>query len=265
MTPAEYYENAIKALNDARQDYNNKLASINNVESSYQEIITMLGIVIANNGLLETKLNDTQKQLDEALKETDEKFNAFVGSIAPFSTPEAPEGWLECNGQEVDRQKYIKLFNIIGETFGKGDGKTTFKLPDLRGQFVRGWDQSGERDFASFQSDQIQTHGHNDAGHTHDSEPHEHSLTTSTAGEHSNHLVIGEYRAGSNYSYRERSDRMTVRDAYYNGGSHYHSGKTNSIITTINTAYSNITEPTQASHGAKTRPKNIALLYCIKY
>lgn len=265
MTPVEAYEKAIKALNDARQDYNNKLASINNVESSYQEIITMLGMVIANNGLLEIQLNDTQKQLDEALKETDEKFNAFVGSIAPFSTPEAPEGWLECNGQEVDRQKYSELYKRIGDTFGKGDGKTTFKLPDLRGQFVRGWDRSGERDVASFQSDQIQTHGHNDAGHTHDSEPHEHSFTTNIAGDHSNHLVIGQYRDVTSYSSSVLTGSLKVGCTYYNGGSHSHSGKTNSVTTTINTAYSNITEPTQASHGAETRPKNIALLYCIKY
>lgn len=64
----------------------------------------------------------------------------LIGSIVSFSTPEPPRGFLKCNGAELDRVLYSKLFAVIGETFGAGDGLTTFNLPDLRGEFLRGFD-----------------------------------------------------------------------------------------------------------------------------
>ena len=42
----------------------------------------------------------------------------------------------------ISRTTYAALFAVIGETFGAGDGSTTFNLPDLRGEFIRGWDNS---------------------------------------------------------------------------------------------------------------------------
>jgi microcystin-dependent protein len=63
-----------------------------------------------------------------------------VGTILPYAGMIVPEGWLECNGIEVSRTTYADLFAAIGELWGQGDGSTTFTLPDLRGQFVRGWD-----------------------------------------------------------------------------------------------------------------------------
>ena len=40
-------------------------------------------------------------------------------------------GWLICDGRELDRKEYAELFAIIGTSFGAGDGKTTFNLPDF--------------------------------------------------------------------------------------------------------------------------------------
>ena len=58
----------------------------------------------------------------------------------------------------------ISLFSSISTTWGVGDGSSTFNLPDLRGQFVRGWDNSAGvdsgRSFASSQSDQNKEHNH---------------------------------------------------------------------------------------------------------
>lgn len=42
-------------------------------------------------------------------------------------------GWMLCDGRLLSRTTYALLFNVIGETFGAGDGSTTFKLPDFRG------------------------------------------------------------------------------------------------------------------------------------
>lgn len=56
----------------------------------------------------------------------------FIGEIRAFPYQFAPVGWLECTGQSVTISQYQALFAIIGLSFG-GDGKTTFKLPDMRG------------------------------------------------------------------------------------------------------------------------------------
>lgn len=63
-----------------------------------------------------------------------------VGTILAFAGQTPPDGYLECNGQAVSRTTYAALFAAIGTTWGSGDGSTTFNLPELRGEFLRGWD-----------------------------------------------------------------------------------------------------------------------------
>lgn len=59
---------------------------------------------------------------------------APVGIIEMFAGSTAPPGWLICDGTAVSRDTYSALFNIIGTTYGAGDGSTTFNLPDLQGR-----------------------------------------------------------------------------------------------------------------------------------
>ena len=61
-----------------------------------------------------------------------------LGTINAFGGATAPEGWLLCQGQAISRTEYADLFAVIGTNFGSGDGSTTFNLPDLRGEFLRG-------------------------------------------------------------------------------------------------------------------------------
>ena len=65
----------------------------------------------------------------------------LVGEIAFFASSTPPSGWLKANGAAVSRTTYAALFAAIGTTFGAGDGRTTFNLPDLRGEFLRGLDE----------------------------------------------------------------------------------------------------------------------------
>ena len=65
-----------------------------------------------------------------------------TGSVIPFAGIAAPEGFLLCNGQEVSRITYAKLFNVIGEKFGAGDGVTTFEVPNLVEKFIEGTESS---------------------------------------------------------------------------------------------------------------------------
>jgi microcystin-dependent protein len=73
----------------------------------------------------------------------------LIGTINSFGydlTGNAPEGFLPCNGAAVSRTTYAELFKAIGTTWGKGDGTTTFNVPDLRGMFLRGVDDGAGKD-----------------------------------------------------------------------------------------------------------------------
>ena len=74
------------------------------------------------------------------------KFDATVlpaGILLPFGGSSSPTGWLLCDGQAVSRTTYSDLFDIIGTTFGIGDGSSTFNVPDMRGNFPLGKDNMG--------------------------------------------------------------------------------------------------------------------------
>jgi len=89
-----------------------------------------------------------------------------IGSIMAFGNPSTPIGFLPCDGGEVSRVTYAELFNAIGTNYGIGDGSTTFNLPDLEGQFLRGWssdasvDPDGPREAGTTQLDAMQGHRH---------------------------------------------------------------------------------------------------------
>ena len=147
------------------------------------------------------------------------------GAVMHFAMNTAPSGWLKANGIAVSRTTYADLFTAIGTTFGVGDGSTTFNLPDMRGEFARGWDDGrgvdAGRAFGSAQTDAFQGHGH---------------------------TLTGRAHAGSSGVYNEFGDTAT-EEIYSNTTS--------------------VQDPVARSHGtprtaSETRPRNIALLACIK-
>lgn len=89
---------------------------------------------------------------------------APAGQVAHFARSTAPTGWLKANGAAISRTAYADLFAAVGTTFGIGDGFNTFNLPDLRGEFIRGWSDGrgvdAGRAFGSFQSDDLKSHTH---------------------------------------------------------------------------------------------------------
>jgi microcystin-dependent protein len=89
----------------------------------------------------------------------------LLGMITTFPQTTEPVGWLKCNGQAVSRATYAALFARIGTTYGVGNGSTTFNLPDLRGEFVRGLDEGRGADtgrtLGSAQADMLEAHSHN--------------------------------------------------------------------------------------------------------
>lgn len=85
-----------------------------------------------------------------------------IGSVMYFSSTTSPVGWFECDGRVLAVSAFPDLFNVIGYTYGGGGNG--FLLPDLRGEFLRGWDHSRGIDtgrvFGSTQTDAFQGHYH---------------------------------------------------------------------------------------------------------
>jgi microcystin-dependent protein len=101
-----------------------------------------------------------------------------VGSIIAYGGRNTPNGWLLCDGSTVSRITYSRLFASIDSVWGNGNGTTTFHLPDLRGQFLRGVSGTSTNDpdanlrtnknlngnagnkVGSFQNDELKSHNH---------------------------------------------------------------------------------------------------------
>jgi microcystin-dependent protein len=94
-------------------------------------------------------------------------YYAPPGSVIYMATAACPSGYLAANGTAVNRTTYSALFSSIGTVFGVGNGSTTFNLPDLRGEFIRGLDSSrgvdSGRALGSAQADDFKGHTHSNA------------------------------------------------------------------------------------------------------
>ena len=161
----------------------------------------------------------------------------FVGTVSYFPSIAAPTGWLALSGQAVSRSTYSALWtfanssgNIVTDAqwtslraygaFSQGDGSSTFRLPDLRGHFVRGsgthTDGTASGTFGVKQADDLRNHTH---------------LINSSSVYTPNQNINGNF-----------TDRVYDYANNTTGG-----------------------RITSSTGGTETRPKNIALLACIKH
>lgn len=184
-----------------------------------------------------------------------------TGAVQMFARATAPPGWLKTNGAAISRTTYAALFAAIGTVFGAGDGSNTFNLPDLRGEFLRSWDDArgidGSRSFGSWQGGANELHSHTATAAT-DAHTHTFSATTSSDGSHV-HPMSGASGSGSNF-YVALQDTVKATVNTGAAGAHTHTvGGTTSSETHTHT----ISVAQQG--GTESRPRNIALLTCIKY
>jgi microcystin-dependent protein len=95
-----------------------------------------------------------------------------AGCVMSFAMSAAPIGWYPCDGTTVSRTgSGANLFAAIGTTYGVGNNSTTFNVPNLQGQFIRGLTTnlstasrdplSASRVIGSFQGDDFKSHTHN--------------------------------------------------------------------------------------------------------
>lgn len=193
-----------------------------------------------------------------------------TGTVVPFAATTTPSGWVICDGglygrTALDPSPQPNLFSVIGTTYGAGDGLTTFSVPDLRGVFVRGFDNGRGLDplrvFGTQQADSFKSHNHSgntglfNATHTHafsgttgvDSPDHTHTYAVD------NQPVPGFGNAGN------------VQDGTTNvntsGASTRH---THTFSGTTSSGGSDHSHTIASDGQTETRPVNVAMNYIIK-
>ena len=166
-------------------------------------------------------VKSSQKQVTDSL----------VAEVSAFASANPPAGWLRCNGAAVSRTTYAALFAAIGTRFGAGNGGTTFNVPDLRGEFVRGLDEGrgidSGRALGTVQVDSLRSH--------------DHGLKTQVGVFGYGELVLKDFSEPGHPWYEQPS------------------GVAN------DEASAGYRVATFATGGAETRPRNVSLLFCIRF
>ncbi len=168
-----------------------------------------------------------------------------------------PTGYLECNGAAVSRTTYSALFAIIGTNYGTGNGSSTFNLPDLRGEFIRGFDNGkgtdSGRSIASSQSAQNASHNHSISL----------SGTTSTASLTGSITKISEtFQSGGGTA----SGVFTKTGGVNAGNTPSRVDSSPAAGVDLNASHNHTfsASGTSGSQGSEARPRNIAMMYIIK-
>ncbi|MGE8451811.1 MAG: tail fiber protein [Pseudomonadales bacterium] len=140
-----------------------------------------------------------------------------VGAMVPFPKGTVPAGFLEVDGSVQSSATYPDLAAYLGATFNTGsEGAGNFRLPESRGEFLRGWDHGrgvdAGRGLGSWQADEFKSHTHS-------------VKDTSSAGNVFDSWVYGDTGNGV-------TEDENLR--------------------------------TNPSGGVETRPRNLAVMWCIK-
>lgn len=204
---------------------------------------------------------------------TQEKLNSSVtlvptGAVMPFAMNTAPSGWLAANGNEYSKTgTYAALFAVIGTTYGEtngagGTGTTHFRVPDLCGYFVRGAgtnkDGTAAGTFGAKQADGVISHTHGTGGES---------------NSHFHYAVAGVTGSQEPYtSVNINSSEYLAARAESGGGTSNWSYTLNGVATVANVgrtsddvgSHTHTTNSQSPAGTTETRPRNIAMLYCIK-
>jgi microcystin-dependent protein len=85
-----------------------------------------------------SKLNKYVTNTDPRLNPPSSNGNFSPGMLMPYAGATAPDGWLICDGSEVDKFSNANLYGVIADTWGVPSTSDVFKLPDLRGRTLIG-------------------------------------------------------------------------------------------------------------------------------
>lgn len=162
-----------------------------------------------------------------------------AGTIVAFAgdTNKIPVGWKHCNGiplridgiDTLSGTPLSRLFNVIGYNWGRGPANGTFRLPDLRGMFLRGVDAGSGRDPNARARHALYPGG--------------------AVGDH-----VGSYQSDTLGSHQHTTNMST----------NYFASGTSQQTHFVNPGGGQSLISTQPVGGAETRPKNAYVYYIIK-
>lgn len=176
--------------------------------------------------------------LDGVTSSIQTQFNALEafpkGMVSPYAGASAPTGWLLCDGAAVSRTTYASLYSVVGDTYGAGDGTTTFNVPNLKGRVIVGID-GADSDFNTRGETggwkATQAHTHDLSSHTH-GDDHVHGVYN--AGDHA-HNIKAAWTSSTTHDHAQSpygTDRLSEapdrsgaasNNATDNAGTHAHS------------------------------------------
>lgn len=140
-----------------------------------------------------------------------------------------PIGYLECDGSAISRLDYAELFAVIGESYGVGDGVNTFNVPDYRGEFLRGFANdatANDPDYASRTNRGDGTVGN--------------AIGTKQTSQNKLHSHVIDMRT-SGWTLTQTGGGIQYKEPYTNANN------------------------TDGSGGSESRPRNVSVMFIIKY
>lgn len=159
-----------------------------------------------------------------------------VGGVIAYAGHTVPDGWLLCDGRLLNRANYSDLFDAIGTAWGNSNS-SNFRLPDMRGMFLRGVDNSP-------------TEG------TSNTDPNSSSRTTTNSGGNTgNNVGTKQDDEFKNHTHGITANQRGAGTGISGVVSHF-GGGSNGTPTAVTI---------QNSGGSETRPKNVYVYYIIKY
>lgn len=173
-----------------------------------------------------------------------------VGTIITTALTAAPKGYLECDGSEVSRTTHARLFGELGVIYGNGDGSTTFNLPDYRGRFLRGFDNTAGTD--------------PDAGSRTDRGD---GTTGDAVGTKQLDAMQGHHHTqehtNANFQFTNTPSTGSVNSGFLDGSNTAGSHPSSTPHHLAKDPYTDGTNGTPRT-SSETRPANINVMYCIK-
>ena len=223
--------------------------SLKSPSSLSGNIALTLPSAIVNGGFLQT---DGSGNLSFSIVEGVPSGSVFCRAIATV-----PTGYLECNGAAVSRTTYSALFAIIGTAYGAGNGSSTFNLPDLRGEFIRGFDNGrgvdSGRSVATSQGGQNASHNH--------------SISVSGTTSNPTPTLTGDVRRISE-GYRAQGTASGVFTKVNDGNNNITGSSSTSPVAGFSMdathTHTFSASGNTGSQGSEARPRNIAMMYIIK-
>ena len=198
----------------------------------------------------------TNQELTEIVQKLESRINELENNskdttpagtvISYMASATAPEGYLSCDGSIYNISDYPVLAEAIKKGFGSynyygGDGTTTFAVPDLRGEFLRGTGTNGHAN----QGNGTTVGKHQDATGI----PPFHSYSNSSGYYFVGRLDTGNLDASGGYGINNSDSKIPPKGTVKN----------------VQILNGKLTDTTITSSSWTTRPTNTSVLYCIKY